>query len=235
MQLRLKSSGATQRKVSRALAIAAVVCVLALIVGLIRGRGGAEGRGPSTGEAVATPVAPGPADAAAPAPASTGDAAEAAPSSADASAADTRVAADDPNRADFETFTVVIPPGWERVRQSAGGPDAVLYMLGPDLGQERLRLAISVTAVPPRQTLDEFAAIYCADLSAQPMLMDERVNLGARPARLVKFLNEEGLNHVLMAVYKQRAHVVVMLSPGGEGSDDLSTFNRVMQTFQYRE
>ena len=95
-------------------------------------------------------------------------------------------------------------------------------------------MAISVSACPPSDS-DEFAAIYCADLSAQPMLMDERVNLGARPARLVKFVNEEGLNHVLMAVYKQRAHVVVMLSPGGEGSDDLSTFHRVMQTFQYRE
>lgn len=235
MQLRLKSSGATQRKVSRALAIAAAVCVLALIVGIIRGRGGAEAEKPATGQTVDTPAVSGSADAAAPGPASPADVADASPNSVEATPADAQLPADDPSRVDLETFTIVIPPGWERVRQSAGGPDAVLYMLGPDLGQERLRLAISVSAVPPRQTLDEFAAIYCADLSAQPMLMDERVNLGARPARLVKFVNEEGLNHVLMAVYKQRAHVVVMLSPGGEGSDDLSTFNRVMQTFQYRE
>lgn len=235
MQLRLKSSGATQRKVSRALAIAAAVCVLALVVGIIRGRKGAEAGRSAAGETVATPAPSGSADATAPAPASPADAGDDSPNSVEATSADTQLPVDDPGRVDLETFTIVIPPGWERVRQSAGGPDAVLYMLGPDLGQERLRLAISVSAVPPRQTLDEFAAIYCADLSAQPMLMDERVNLGARPARLVKFVNEEGLNHVLMAVYKQRAHVVVMLSPGGEGSDDLSTFNRVMQTFQYRE
>lgn len=140
---------------------------------------------------------------------------------------------EDPNRVELETFTIIVPPGWERVRQS--GEDVVLYLVGPDLGQERLRLAISVRGLAPRQTLDQFADAYCADLSAQPLLMDERVNLGGRPARLVKFVNTDGLNHVLLSVYKQRAHVVAMVSPGGEGSDDLSTFNRVMQTFQYRE
>ena len=135
MQLRLRSPGATQRKVSRALAIAAVVCVLALIVGIIRGRGGAEAGKSATGQAVATPAASGSADAAAPAPASPADAADASPNGVEAAPADAQLPADDPSRVDFETFTIVIPPGWERVRQSAGGPDAVLYMLGPDLGR----------------------------------------------------------------------------------------------------
>ena len=146
-----------------------------------------------------------------------------------------RAPADDVNRVHLDTFTIVVPPGWDRVRQSEGKDGVALYLHGPDFGQERLRLAVSVSPLAARQTLEQLVTAYTNDLGAEKLLVNERVNLGARPARLLKFTNSDGLNHVLLAVYKQQAHVVVMVSPGGEGDDDLSTFNRVMQTFQYRE
>lgn len=139
------------------------------------------------------------------------------------------------NVADFPTFRMVIPEGWERLQEREGEDGAILFLRGPAAGDTNLVFAANVVPVAKGVTLNGFMSNYTSDWPIQEFPLNEDIKLCDQDAHIIGFTNGDGDNLVLFCIYKQAAHIIVMVAPSATMPQYINTFYSVVAQMQLYE
>ncbi len=138
--------------------------------------------------------------------------------------------------ATYETFQIAIPQGWQRVPEHEGGESGVLlYLRGPLLDGQPLVIAAEVYPVAKGVTLAGFVNSFTAEWPLERLPVQRDVELCGQPAQAITFTNADGDNLVLFCLYKQQAHVIVMVAPAQTLPTHAKLFHEVLAGLQLYE
>ncbi|MFP3903686.1 MAG: hypothetical protein ACLFWB_05525 [Armatimonadota bacterium] len=138
--------------------------------------------------------------------------------------------------AEFDSFRMVIPVGWERVPARERPNSRIdLFISGPVVDGQSLVIAVQQVEVPKGTLLDGFVDSFTSDWPMHEFPIEQDVSFCGQEARMLGFTNEDGDNLVMMFMHKDKGIVVVSVAPKTRMPDCWRTFYDVLQGFQLYE